>query len=88
MVKTVTFFNKTDDLLKLTGLKTRGELWSVGFDLDDWDFGFVSDTEWRSGYDNDKPCYEWWLLDRLDLWYSGYRHTEYNDKHYYIAYHS
>ena len=88
MAKTVTFFHTSTELLQLTGLKTRGDLWSMGFDLDDWDFGFVSDTEWHFGFGNDIPLYEWWLLDRMDLWYVGYRHTEYNGKHYYIAYHA
>lgn len=85
MVKTVTFFNNIDDLLKLTGLKTRGDLWSVGFDLDDWDFGFVSDTPW---HDKLQWCYEMWLIDRMECYCCGYRHTEHNGKHYYIAYHS
>lgn len=81
MVKTVTFFDNIDDLMKLTGLKTRGDLWAVGFDLDDWNFGFMSDTEWEHYSDS---YYEYWLLSR----FHDYRHTEYNGKHYYIAYHS
>ncbi len=85
MSKTVTFFDTTDDLLKLTGLKTRGDLWAVGFDLDDWDFGFVSDTPWD---DDSRTFYQVWLLDRMDWYCVGYRHTEYNGKHYYLAYHS
>ena len=88
MVKTVTFFDNIDDLMKLTGLKTRGDLWAVGFDLDDWDFGFVSDTEWCWGVSRDIPRYEFWLLCNLCRYHCGYRHTEYNGKHYYIAYHS
>lgn len=88
MVKTITFFNNTDDLLKLTGLKTRGDLWSANFNLDDWDFGFMSDTEWNVDWDSDHPYYEYWLLTRMECHCVGYEHTEYNGKHYYIAYHS
>jgi hypothetical protein len=37
-------FDNTDDILKLTGLKTRDELRDTGFNLDDWNAGFCSDT--------------------------------------------
>lgn len=47
-MKTVTFFNTIAELKQLTGLKHRGDLWSVGFNLDDWDWGFVSDTPWTN----------------------------------------
>ena len=33
----IIMFDKTDDILQLTGLKTRAELWDAGFNLDDWD---------------------------------------------------
>lgn len=36
-------FTTEEDLMKLTGL-SRDELWDNGFDLDDWDVGFVSDV--------------------------------------------
>lgn len=39
----LTAFRTEDDLLKLTGLATRDELWDVGFNLDDWDIGFQTD---------------------------------------------
>ena len=39
----IIMFDKTDDILQLTGLKTRAGLWDAGFNLDDWDAGFCSD---------------------------------------------
>lgn len=48
-MKTVTFFETREDLRELTGLSGDNHdeaLWDAGFDLDDWDFGFVCNTEW------------------------------------------
>lgn len=48
-MKTVTFFETREELRDLTSLPADDHdsaLWDAGFDLDDWDFGFVSDTEW------------------------------------------
>lgn len=47
MLNTITFFDTNHDLHKLTGLPRDDydkALWDAGFDLDDWDWGFVSDT--------------------------------------------
>lgn len=88
MLKTVTFFEKEEDLKQLTGLN-HDALWDAGFDLDDWDFGFVSDTAWSDQWGWGNGSYmEYWLLNRMESHCVGYRHTEYNGKHYYIAYHS
>ena len=87
-MKTVTFFDKTEELLELTGLPDRESLWDADFDLDDWDFGFVSDTEWNEDWFGDHPYFEYWLLTRMDNHCVGYKHTEYNGKHYYMLYHS
>ena len=84
-MKTVTFFNTIAELKQLTGLKHRGDLWSVGFNLDDWDWGFVSDTPWTN---EPNVNYEWWLTMQMSIYHSGYEHVEYNGKHYYILYHS
>jgi hypothetical protein len=87
-MKKVTFFDTREELRKLTGLPGNNHdeaLWDVGFNLDDWDFGFVSDTEWSEGSEH---YFEWWLLFRMENHCVGYRHKEYNGRHYYIAYHS
>lgn len=93
MSKTVTFFDTVADLKQLTGLTCSNDLWRAGFDLDDWDWGFVSDNEWTEDWMNDHPSdnhpyYEYWLLNRMDNHCCGYEHVEYNGKHYYILYHS
>lgn len=91
-MKTVTFFETRDELRELTGLPgddNDAALWDAGFDLDDWDFGFVSDTEWIDSWGwNDGSYMEYWLLSRMERHCVGYKHTEYNGRHYYIAYHS
>lgn len=88
-MKTVTFFETLNELKELTGL-SREALWDAGFDLDDWDFGFVSDTEWTDswGCGLGNSYMEYWLLSRMENHCVGYQHTEYNGRHYYIAYHS
>lgn len=91
-MKTVTFFETREDLRELTGLpgdNYDAALWDAGFNLDDWDFGFVTDTAWDDGWwDDNGTYYEYWLLSRMDNHCVGYQHTEYNGRHYYIAYHS
>ena len=91
-MKTVTFFETREELRELTGLPGDDydkALWEVGFDLDDWDFGFVSDTEWSDAWGwNDGSYMEYWLLSRMERHCVGYQHTEYKGRHYYIAYHS
>ena len=87
-MKTVTFFETREELRELTGLPGDNHdeaLWDAGFNLDDWDFGFVSDTEWS---ENGEPFFEFWLMLKMENHCVGYRHTEYNGRHYYIAYHS
>jgi hypothetical protein len=92
-VKTVIFFDTREELRELTGLPGDNydrALWDAGFNLDDWDFGFVSDTPWVEDgwWDNHAPYFEYWLLNRMGSHCVGYEHTEYGGKHYYIAYHS
>ena len=86
-MKTITFFSTEDELKRLTGL-THEDLWEVGFNLDDWDWGFVSDTEWEGYFSAEHPYYEYWLLSRMDSYCVGYEHTEFDGKHYYMLYHS
>ena len=84
-MKTVTFFNTEEELQQLTGLNHQG-LWDNNFDLDDWDWGFVSDTYWNPyDYQNN---YMYWILHHMHTYYTGYKATYYNNKYYYIYYHS
>ena len=53
MVKNLTFFEPTD-LPELAGL-THEALWEAGFNLDDMDFGIVSDHPLDDGAWIDKP---------------------------------
>ena len=92
-MKTVTFFETREELRELTGLPADDHdaaLWDAGFDLDDWDFGFVSDTEWHEDgwLSSNSSYYEYWLLDRMANCCVGYKHTEYKGRHYYMMYHS
>lgn len=88
----ITFFDTREELAELTGLSMENHcsaMWDAGFDLDDWDFGFVSETEWNEDYCGDLASYyHYWLLMNMENHCCGYKHTEYNGKHYYIAYHS
>ena len=92
-MKTVTFFETREELRELTGLPADNHdsaLWDAGFDLDDWDFGFVSDTEWDADWNwrDGGSYYEYMLLQWMYNHCVGYEHVEYNGKHYYITYHS
>lgn len=80
-MKTATFFDTREELRELTELPEDDHdaaLWDAGFDLDDWDFGFVSDEPWsEEGWFSDQtPYYEYWLLDRMANCCVGYKHTE------------
>ena len=90
-MKTATFSETREELRELTGLPSDDHdkaLWDAGFDLDDWNFGFVSDTEWSEEYGfPGVSYYEYWLLDRMANWCVGYQHTEYKGRHYYMMYH-
>ena len=89
MRNTVTFFDTREDLRELTGLPGGDydkALWGAGFDLDDWDWGFVSDTPWPEDWDG--PYYQRWLMNGMANHCVGYDHTEYNGRHYYILHHS
>ena len=85
---TITIFHTTAELMQLTGISDYRELWNADFNLDDWDFGFVTDHEWDSDWGSDHPYYEYWFLTRMDNYCAGYEHTEYNGRHYYMLYHS
>ena len=82
-MKTVTFFSNESELSKLTGLNHE-QLWNAEFNLNGWDFGFVSDTE----FDMWNSTYEFFMLSRMENYCLGYEHVEYNRKHYYMVYHA
>lgn len=85
---TVIFFDDVEELSQITGL-CAGALWSVGFDLDDMNFGFVSDTEWSDDwFKSGSPYYQYWMLTHMDDCSVGYEHVEYKGRHYYLLYHS
>lgn len=85
---TITFFDSREELRELTGLPGDNydkALWDAGFNLDDWDFGFVSDVRWT---EDESPYYMFWMLMKMDAHCVGYEETEYNGRWYYIAYHA
>ena len=84
-MKTVTFFGNEEELQQLTGLNHKS-LWDNGFDLDDWDWGFVSDTYWSPHYG--ATLYEYWILNHMHNYCTGYKCVQYDDKYYYMLYHS
>ena len=85
MIQTITFFSEEKELSQLTGLN-HDQLWEAGFNLDDWDFGFVVDKPLSQKYT--APYYERWLDDHMDCYCAGCGHVQYNGKYYYMAYHS
>ena len=85
MIQTITFFSEEKELSQLTGLN-HDQLWEAGFNLDDWDFGFVTDKKWSDEWES--PAYERWVLNHIDSHCCGYEHVEHNGKHYYMLYHS
>ena len=96
---TFTFFNTERDLQVLTGISTHDGLWDAGFDLDDWDWGFVSDKCYvitktdefgceECTIDMDAPQYVEQILYMMENYCVGFQHNEYKGKHYYIVYHS
>lgn len=92
MADTITFFSTREELREMTGLPGDNHdraLWDAGFNLDDWDFGFMTDREWNEeAWFCSGPYYEYWLLQHMINHCVGYSHTEYNGRHYYMTYHS
>lgn len=84
-----------EDIRKWTGL-SDDELWNVGFNLDDWDICFESDTRLveKVGSDEDgdrwvEPVDEaWWLVHRMEEYCCGYNEVKYNGKWYYTVHHA
>lgn len=83
--ETVTFFDNERQLQAMTGLDHNG-LWDAGFDLDDWDYGFVTVEEWPDPermLGANVPEYQWHIMNLCEL-----RHVEYQGRHYYMRYHA
>ena len=86
-----------EDIRKWTGLPADNydeALWEAGFNLDDWDVCFESDTRLVREYsDGDGSWFEptaeaWWLVHSMDNYCVGYREVEYNGKWYYTVHHA
>ena len=86
-----------EDIRKWTGLSGENHdmaLWEVGFNLDDWDVCFESDTRlFEENGDGEgkwlEPTNEaWWLADQMNNYCVGYNEVEYNGKWYYTVHHS
>ena len=82
-MKTITFFNSEKELQELTKLNHE-QLLENNFDLIDWYWGFVADDLW-SLYDS-PLSYEFWMLNNMHNYHTGYRIIKYNDKYYYMFY--
>lgn len=82
------------DLRSWTGLPADNHdeaLWKAGFNLDDWDVCFESDTRLLESYEDDwaEPKSEsWWLVTRMDSYCVGFDEVEYGGKWYYIVHHA
>lgn len=98
MKTNIVFFEDAKDLESLTGL-SHDELWDKGFDLDDMDWGFVSDenyiTETEDEFGDismeikyDIPQFAYQILSMMESYCVGFHHVEYNNKHYYTLHHS
>lgn len=100
MVKLIEFETE-EELMELTGL-TEDELWKNGFNLDDWDIGFQSDTKLHktpteedieNGFNKDELLEDYslpahWLMMEMNHYCVGANYVYFNDKHYYTVHHS
>lgn len=89
--------NKREDIREWTGLSEDNydeALWNAGFNLDDWDVCFESDTrlfvehnDWEDTWR--EPIAEaWWLGNQMESFCVGCTEVEYNGKWYYTVHHS
>lgn len=86
-----------EDIRAWTGLPADDydkALWGAGFNLDDWDVCFESDTRLFKAYSDEEddwlePIDEaWWLGSRMVSYCVGVHETEYNGKWYYTVHHA
>lgn len=90
-MKKLIFFDTREELRELTGLPDidhDSPMWEAGFDLDDWDFGFMCETEISDAWNDEHNYWEYWLITHMENHCVGYKHVEYAGKHYYMCYHS
>ena len=85
----VIFFESNKDLLELSGAKSLQELWDAGFDLDDWNYGIMVESEWPEMGDDWESNYKEY---REDMYYymSGLcyvSHGFFNGKHFQFKHH-
>lgn len=101
MVKLITF-ETVEELEELTGL-TEEELWKSGFNLDDWDIGFQSDTKLHADVtpeelEQGEYCGRelpvpfggpaYWLMNQMNNYCVGAEYVFYKGKHYYTVHHA
>lgn len=87
--ETVTFFHTVEELTALTGL-SYDALWEAGFDLDDWDYGFVTVEEWpdtENLWNDECPYYRWSIASMLENT-CRIEHYEWQGRHYHMKYHA
>lgn len=95
-------FETVKEVEELTGLPEE-DLWKLGFNFDDWDIGFQSDTklhedpteeEIKSGdfYTGELiAAYNLpahWLMNQMNTYCVGANYVELNGMHYYTVHHS
>ncbi len=86
----VIFFKSDEDLLELSGAESLQDLWDAGFDLDDWNYGIMVESEWPEMSDNYWPTKYVEYRDDIYNCMSGCcyaSHGVFNGKHFYFKHH-
>ena len=86
-----------EDIREWTGLSADNydqALWDAGFDLDDWDVCFESDTRLIEKISDDDETWAepkddaYWLVRQMENYCCGFDEVEYNGKWYYLVHHA
>lgn len=87
-----------EDIREWTGLPADNydqALWDAGFDLDDWDVCFESDTRLIEKISDDGATWwvepkddAYWLVRQMEHYCCGFDEVEYNGKWYYLVHHA
>ena len=88
---TLRITDNIEDIRQWTGLPSDNcdeALWSVGFNLDDWDMCIESDVRLVDDYGDTYMTEAWWLVSQMENYCCGYNEVEYNGKWYYTVHHS